>query len=52
MERALLKQVTFRMSWRARDVDLRDDDANFKLLDMPVQVAVRFWADRLRVNER
>ena len=52
IETGLLKQVTFRMWWRARDVDLRDEDANFKSPDMPVQVSVRFLAERLRRNER
>ena len=48
----LLKRVTFRMSWRAREVDFNDVEANFKSPDMPVQVSVRLWAERLRVKER
>ena len=44
--------VTFRMSWRAREVDFNDVEANFKSPDMPVQVSVRRWAERLRVKER
>ena len=52
METEPLKQVTFRMSWRAREVDFRDEEANFKSPDMPVQVSVRLWAERLRVKER
>ena len=48
----LLKRVTFRMSWRAKEVDFNDVEANFKPPDMPVQVLVRLWAERLRINER
>ena len=48
----LLKRITFRMSWRAREVDFNDVEANFKSPDMPVQVSVRLWAERLRVKER
>ena len=48
----LANRVTFRMSWRAREVDFNDVEANFKSPDMPVQVSVRLWAERLRVKER
>ena len=48
----LANRVTFRMSWRAREVDFNDVEANFKSPDMPVQVSVRRWAERLRVKER
>ena len=45
-------RVTFKMSWRAREVDFNDVEANFRSPDMPVQVSVRLWAERLRVKER
>ena len=48
----LAKRVTFKMSWRAREVDFNDVEANFRSPDMPVQVSVRRWAERLRVKER
>ena len=48
----LANRVTFKMSWRAREVDFNDVEANFRSRDMPVQVSVRFWAERLRVKER
>ena len=48
----LANRVTFKMSWRAREVDFNDVDANLRSRDMPVQVSVRFWAERLRVKER
>ena len=48
----LVNKVTFKMSWRAREVDFNDVEANFRSRDMPVQVSVRLWAERLRVKER
>ena len=48
----LANRVTFRMSWRAREVDFNNVEANFKSPDMPVQVSVRLCAERLRVKEK
>ena len=48
----LANGVTFRMSWRAREVDFNDVEANLRSPDMPVQVSVRLCAERLRVKEK